>query len=71
MACVIKPCSMLRIFHIHVAQDVFAMQRPELPSEDPGELEMYEEIEQEIWKRGGEPVRELLGDICCKFSCCI
>lgn len=44
-----------------VAHDAFAIQQHEFPSDDPGGLEMYEEMEREIWKRGGDPVRELLG----------
>jgi len=43
-----------------VAHDVFAIQQHEFPSADPGELEMYEEIERDIWNRGGDPALELL-----------
>jgi hypothetical protein len=47
-----------------VAHEAFEIQQSEFPSEDPGELETwYEEEEREIWKRGGNPVREFFPDL--------
>ncbi|KAF2271291.1 uncharacterized protein EI97DRAFT_505084 [Westerdykella ornata] len=45
----------------YVAHEAFVIQQHEFPSEDPGEMEMYEAWEREVWKRGGDVELELIG----------